>query len=104
MDALFTRNDVFRYKGVPVTQDSHLQEAIKECDKTGSRFLSFVTDGSPSDAPSSYAPAPAKSAQSYNVNTGMSPGSTVGGKFCDDCGAVFAANARFCTGCGAPRK
>jgi len=91
----------------PMYQDFHVQEAIKDCEKTGQKYMNIVLNresGSGSytqtttaprqTTPVSNTPAP----KPQPVSTSSS--SSAPRKFCEECGATLVPNVRFCPECG----
>jgi len=93
-------------------QDFHIQEAIKDAEKTNAKYVSFsILRGGSSAAASSGASSSKSTARptstvmtpvtsSGTSNTSSSSTSSGATKFCDDCGISLPALAKFCSACG----
>jgi len=92
----------------PIYQDFHLTDAVKDCEKTGQKFITLLIHreggSSGSSAPiksTSQTPQqPIVSANRPVQQQNPAPAATGAKKFCEECGSVLPNNVRFCPECG----
>jgi len=96
----------------PIYQDFHIQDAIKDCEKTGQKFMNLYLireSGSGSYTPSTTAPrqttptvsnTPPKPQPTSTPSSSTSSSSSTPRKFCEECGATLVSNVKFCPECG----
>jgi len=88
---------------VPLYQEFHLQDAIKDASQNGAKNLSFIAtkEGATTYTPST-APVRPASTVSAPVPSRAPPSSNTGGRrFCEECGTTLTPTAKFCSTCGA---
>jgi len=90
----------------PLLQDFHLQDALKDAERSKAKSLQILLKyDSPSPAPSSattssssYSSSPSKS-NIYSPSPASSPAAP-STRFCDQCGTTLSGAAKFCSSCG----
>lgn len=97
-----------------IYQDLHIQEALKDCEKNGSRTLVFSLNREGPNISTTQAKSVPTQTQTqtairptYSTTTAPPPTSTSPtpysssqGKFCEMCGTSLAPTAKFCSSCG----
>jgi len=92
----------------PIYQDFHFVDAVKDCEKTGTKYITVLVHREGGSGSSSYtstqtqapvrtqAPAPTQSYNSPNK-----PAVSSGAKrFCEECGSNLPTGVKFCPECG----